>query len=616
MKPVRSWMLAILVAASCGPSATSSPGMGSDAEGGAGSGAGGNGSGGRRGSGGSGGLPGGAGGSGGVAPTGGSGGVDGTGGADATGGASATGGTIGSGGGSPIDAADSPSDGPAPNTEFAVLTSRYDNERTGANTRETVLNTGNVKPGSFGLLFKRPYDGNPYAQPLYVPGLTIKGAKHNVVFVATSTNNVYAFDADDPAATMPLWQRQLGPPGDVRVAGKNPNVVEGQTWCHDMFPFVGVTGTPVIDAQAQRMYVVHKEGKFGEPYNNKLHALDLLTGSDVDGSPVVLEATSGTQALNGWKHLNRPGLLLANGRLYIGIGSHCDDRPYHGWVLSYDPATLKQNGVFITTPGGQMGAIWQSGAGLAGNANGVFFCVGNGTWSADGKNLGESVVRLKPDTTLGDWFTPANADALNDHDWDLTAGVVLDPNSSTLFSGGKEGIIYVIDQLSMGHHNAADQIRQKVDVSDASAPSSHIHNMAFWNNRLYVWPENGGLKAYAFANGKLGTAAVATFNGYQTKHPGGVFSISANGNAAGTGIIWGTLGTSGNAWSDIAVGTLVAVDAMTGAKLWDSTAAADTLGNFAKFSNPTVANGKVYVTTFAKVNASSPAFLNVYGLKK
>jgi len=399
------------------------------------------------------------------------------------------------------------------------------------------------------------------------------------------------------------------------VAGSNPTTITGTTWCHDMFPFVGVTATPVIDLQTNRMYVVHKEGKEGQPYTQKLHALDLLTGNDAPGSPVVIEASAAGQTLNGWKHLARPGLLLANGRLYIGIGSHCDDRPYHGWVLSYDPATLKQNGVFITTPTGQMGAIWQSGAGLAANDKGVFFCVGNGTWSADGKNLSESVVRLNFDTTLGDWFTPGNADNLNRSDLDLTAGVILGPGN-VLFSGGKEGVIYVIDQMNMTHHNVQDQIKQRVDTGDPAAPSSHIHNMAFWNDRLYVWPENSGMQAFSFTGGQLSTKPVAAFNGYKTKHPGGVFSISSDGSKDGTGIIWATLGTSGNAWSDIAVGTLVAVDAMTGAKLWDSTAAADTLGNFAKFSNPTVANGKVYVTTFAKVNASSPAYLNVYGLKK
>ncbi|HXU82641.1 MAG TPA: hypothetical protein VN914_14665 [Polyangia bacterium] len=541
------------------------------------------------------------------------------------GGAPDTGGSGGGGGGSTGGAAGSPDAGPGPTdgpitppppTDFAVTTGRYGNDRTGANTSETVLNTSNVKPGTFGMLFRRQYDGNAYAQPLYVPGLTIGGAKHNVIFVATSTNNVYAFDADDPAAMMPLWQRQLAPAGDCRVGGSNPNTMTGQTWCHDMFPFVGVTGTPVIDLQTKRMYLVHKEGKFGGAYSHKLHALDLLTGNDAPGSPVTITASAGGQTMDPWKHLNRPGLLLAGGKLFIGIGSHCDDRPYHGWVLKYDPATLKQEGVFITTPTGSMGAIWQSGAGLAANDKGVFFCVGNGTWSADGKNLSESVVRLNFDATLGDWFTPGNADALNRSDLDLTAGVILVPGTNFLFSGGKEGVVYVIDQMNLSHHNAQDQIKQRVDVGDPSAPSAHIHNMAYWNERLYVWPENSGMQAYSFTGGQLSAKPVAMFNGYKTKHPGGVFSISADGTKAGTGIIWATLGTSGNAWSDIAIGTMVAVDATTGAKLWDSTAAGDAVGNFAKFSNPTVANGKVYVTSFAKVNASSPAYLNVYGLKK
>jgi hypothetical protein len=600
-KAVRLGALALLLVTSCGQSGGAPGGddQGGSGPGGTSAGHGGKSGGGGRDNGNSGGAVGGGGGAGPAA------GGDGAGGAI----------------GSPADGGDGPGaaagDGPAmPSAGFAVLTGRYDNLRTGANTHETVLNTSNVKAGGFGLLFRRQYDGNPYAQPLYYPGLTINGARHNAIFVATSTNNIYAFDADDPAASAPLWQRQLAPPGDVRVAGKNPNVVEGQTWCHDMHPFVGITGTPVIDPQTLRMYLVHKEGKFGQPYTNKLHAIDILTGMDVPGSPVVMEASVGADALNGWKHLNRAGLLLENGRLYIGIGSHCDDRPYHGWVLSYDPATLKQNGVLITTPGGSMGAIWQSGAGLAGNAKGVFFSVGNGTWSEDGKSLGESVARLNPDTSLGDWFTPANADMLNQKDWDLTGGVLLVPNSNLLFSGGKEGIVYVIDQTNMTHHNATDQIKQKVDVSDPAASSSHIHTMAFWNDRLYVWPENGGLAAYPFNNGQLGTKPAATFAGYKTRHPGGIFSISADGTTAGTGIIWGALGTSGDAWGGIAVGTLVAVDAMSGVKLWDSTGAGDTLGNFAKFSNPTVANGKVYVTTFAKAEASSPAYLNVYGLKK
>jgi outer membrane protein assembly factor BamB len=531
--------------------------------------------------------------------------------------------TSGPPGPGPQDAAAAP--GPAL-TGLAVTTSRYDNLRTATNTHETVLNAGNVKPGGFGLLFSRQYDGNPYAQPLYVEGLTIAGAKHNVVFVATSTNHVYAFDADDPGAAMPLWSRWLAPTGEVQIGGKNPNIVLGQTWCRDMYPFVGITGTPVIDLATRRLYVVTKEGRVGDVYANKLHAIDIATGDEAPGSPVVLEASvegtgDGTQggkvALDGWKHLNRAGLLLHQGTLYVPMGSHCDDNPYHGWVLAYDPTTLQRKAVFNTAPGGSQAAIWQSGVGLAANDNGIFFSVGNGTWSADGKALGLSVVRLKSDVTLADWFTPSNADALNKADADLAAGTLLVPGRNVLFSGGKEGILYVVDQLNMTHFNAdGDKILQRVDVGDGDAASAHIHSMAFWNDRLYLWPENHGLKVFALAGNQVDPAPVARFDEIKTLHPGGLVTISASGNSPGSGVVWATLGTAGDAWHNIATGTLVALDATTGAKLWDSTMVpADTLGNFAKWSPPIVANGKVYVTTFAKVNASSPAYLRVYGLR-
>jgi hypothetical protein len=570
--------------------------------------------------------------------TGGTGGVSGTGGGPTQGGSGGgggasggTGGASGSGGGggsSTRDGGDAPRPGDAPPAQSsapAVLTNRYDNGRTAANTKETVLNTSNVKPGGFGLLFSRQYDGNPYAQPLFVPDLMIKGAKHNVIFVVTSTNNVYAFDADDPAAAMPLWTRQLFPPGEVIVGGTNPNTITGQTWCKDMFPFVGITGTPVIDPATGRMYLVSKTGNMGGDYTNRLHALDILTGADVTGSPVVVDAAvpgtapdaqGGMVRLNGWKHLNRSGLLLANGTLYVGFGSHCDDRPYHGWVLAYDPATLKMKSVFNTAPNGEMAAIWQSGAGLAANDKGIFFCVGNGTWNADGSALGESVVRLNFDNTLGDWYTPTNADELNRRDADVTAGVVLTPDGF-LFSGGKEGFLYVVNQMNMSHYNAGgDRIVKRLGIADPGAATAHLHSLGYWNNRVYMYPENHGLKVYSFENGQLGNAPVARFDGIKAKHPGGIFSISANGTTAGTGIVWAALGTSGDAWHDIAGGTLVAIDAMSGAKLWDSTMVAEEgVGFFAKFSVPLVANGKVYVASFARVRASSPAFLRVYGLK-
>ncbi len=506
----------------------------------------------------------------------------------------------------------------------SVLTNRFDNLRSGATTRETVLTPAKVTGDAFGLLFSRPIDGNAYAQPLYVSDLKIAGGKHNVVFVATSTNHLYAFDADDPAAAMPLWSRWLAPVGEVQIGGRNPNTLLGQTWCRDMYPFVGITGTPVIDPATGLMYLVTKQGRVGEGYVNKLHAIDIRTGQDAPGSPVPLEgsmpgtgagAVNGEVPLDGWKHLNRAGLLLSDGTLYVAMASHCDDNPYHGWLLAYDPATLARKGTFNTAPDGMQGAIWQSGTGPAASGNGVFFSVGNGTWSADGRALGLSVVRLNADVTLADWFTPSNADMLNRADADL-ASTLLGPG--VVFAGGKEGILYVIDQLNMTHFNAdGDRILQRLTVADQTMASAHIHNMAFWNDRLYLWPENHGLKVYSFAGNHLDETPVARFDDLKTPHPGGIFSISADGNKPGTGIVWAALGTAGDAWHNIATGILVAIDATTGAKLWDSLgSAADALGNFAKWSPPTIANGKVYVTSFARVNASSPAFLRVYGLRR
>jgi hypothetical protein len=563
----------------------------------------------------------------------GSGGAPGTGGAPGSGGSGGTPGTggntpgMGGRGGTGPDASDAPRSDvspPPPASGISVLTNRYNNARNAANTSETILNTSNVKPATFGLLFSRQFDGNAYAQPLYVPDLMIKGARHNVVFIVTSTNNIYAFDADDPAASMPLWNRQLFPPGDVVVAGTNPNTILGQTWCKDMFPFVGITGTPVIDPQTQRMYLVSKTGKTGQAYTNRLHAIDILTGQDVAGSPVVVDASvpgtgmgssGGRVRLDGWKHLNRSGLLLANGTLYVAFGSHCDDKPYHGWVLAYDPANLSMKSVFNTAPNGDQAAIWQSGAGLAASSNGIFFCVGNGTWAADGSALGESMVRLNFNTTLADWYTPTNADMLNTKDADVTSGVVLSPDGY-VFGGGKEGFLYVVNQMSMTHFNAGgDRIVKRIDISDAGTATAHLHSLGFWNKRVYMYPENHGMKAYSFENGVLSSAPVAQFDGIKAKHPGGIFSISANGEAAGTGILWATLGTMGDAWHDIAGATLVALDATSGAKLWDSSAMEDAVGYFAKFSVPVVANGKVFVASFARVRASSPAFLRVYGLK-
>ncbi len=616
------WPLAIVLVllAACGAEARKSGGTQPTDEDDAGAGGGGAGLGGK--AGGSGGANGAAGQAGG-----GQGGQTGTG-----GGTGGGGGAAGSAGTSGIaDAgADKPPSGeagvPTPVGQFAVVTNRYDNLRTGSNPNEKILTVAKVgAPDAFGLLFSRQYDGNPYGQPLFVPGLMIKGAVHNVVFIVTSTNNVYAFDADDPAAVMPLWTRQLAPPADVKTDGATVKG-NGHTICLDMFPFVGITSTPVIDVAKNRMYVVSKEGKVDMPYFNKLHAIDLLTGAETPGSPVTMDASvpgtgagavNGMVKLDGWKHMVRPGLLLHKGALYIGVGSHCDDNPYHGWVLSYDPDTLKLNSAFNTSPNGIRGAVWQSGVGLAANDNGIYFTTGNGDSTPDGKALSLSVVRLNANNTLGDWFTPSNVVSLNSGDQDLTGGVLLIPNSNNLVASGKECVIYLMNQLNMTHFNAKDAITQEVAVPKGTLPE--IHNLTYWNSRLYVWPDNTGLRVYVYANGKLGNTPAATYDGRMPGHPGGTLVVSSNGETPGTGILWAAVTTNGDSWHSIARGGLVALDAMNPTMpLWDSTinSTRDNLGNLAKFSPPTVANGKVYVNSFATANASSPAFLRVYGLLK
>jgi hypothetical protein len=235
-------------------------------------------------------------------------------------------------------------DASRPGTPISVVTNRYDNVRNGANLSETTLTVANVGGGGFGLIFSRAVDGQVYAQPLYMPGLVIGGATHNVLFVATEHDTVYAFDADNPAVNDPLWTVTLGTPMDTTPGTENQPVVAPATVsCRDMFPKTGITSTPVIDPATGRMYVVTKNFEGGK-YFQRLHALDILTGKDLAGSPVDIAGSVPGTAPDGngtsvtfdpYHHLNRPGLLLTGGNVYIAFSSHCDDEPYHGWVFAY-----------------------------------------------------------------------------------------------------------------------------------------------------------------------------------------------------------------------------------------------------------------------------------------
>jgi hypothetical protein len=478
-----------------------------------------------------------------------------------------------------------------PPSSFTALTNRYDNGRSGWNSKETILNTTNIaQAGKFGLVFSRTIQGVSYSQPLYVPGLTIKGAKHNVVFVATEHNMLYAFDADDPAASAPLWSKMFAAPFPVPAAGLG---------CQDMHDEVGITSTPTIDLAANKLYLISKTGG-----SSLLHAIDITTGDDAMPPATIMGG-----GFNSNIHLNRPGLLLQGGVVYIGFGSHCDKNAWHGWVFGYDAKTLTQTGIYNVTPGGGGGAVWQSGTGLAGDDQGVYLCTGNGDFAGASTSL--SVLRLKLGTLqMADRYTPGNAGGLNGSDKDLTAGVVFIGDTGYMVSGGKEGVIYLFKRSDIKN------IAQTLNPA-----GGEIHDFAYYNGPagqlIYLWPDGGMLTAYKFDAGMLTLqkANTITPEGYQGGHPGGIFTVSSNGTTAGSGIVWSTVsyGPGSNAWHGTATGELIAFDAndVSQAPLWRSGRGAtgpDKLGTLAKFSPPLVANGKVYVATFS-------GKLQVYGLK-
>ena len=344
-------------------------------------------------------------------------------------------------------------------------------------------------------------DGHVYAQPLYLPGLTIGGAKHNVVFVATEANTVFAYDADSASASTPLWSKSLGTPMRTYPGIENQPVVAPNTVsCRDMYPQTGITSTPVIDPASGRMYVVSKNFE-NNTYTQRLHALDVLTGQELSGSPVNLTGSVPGTALDGngttvtfdpGRHLNRPGLLLIGGNIFIAFASHCDDEPYHGWIFAYAADTLAQKAIYCTTPNGGtsmsgaanagLGGIWQSGMGLVGDGSDIYFAAGNGAFDTTNKGLqlGISVGRLQLTSTgfkVMDWFTPSNAKTMNDQDLDYTTAPVLLPNPRVIVMGGKDGYLNVLDPANLSKFNASGNV-----IIQQLTVGGHSHGgPVYWN---------------------------------------------------------------------------------------------------------------------------------------
>ncbi|MFF7725519.1 hypothetical protein [Streptomyces sp. NPDC008001] len=511
-----------------------------------------------------------------------------------------------------------------------VTTQHNDNRRTGANLHETTLTPLTVGRETFGKLFTRAVDGQIYAQPLVVPGVHVPGAgRRDVVYAATMHNSVYAFDAHDPGAAAPLWRTSLGP----SVPLPDPEI--GPSGYRDIAAEVGIVSTPVIDTARQVLYAVAFT-KDADGHHHTLHALDLATGRPVLGGPVRIAAdvpgtgegsSGGRIAFVSRRHVQRAALTLANGRVYMAFASYGDRRPYHGWVLAHDAATLSLVGAYVTTPGTRMGGIWQAGQGLAVDGSGcLYFMTGNGGFAADGSELGDSVVKLTPDLTVADWFSPYDNAALDARDADLgSAGPLLLPRTSLLLGGGKEGKFYLLDTGRMGHfHAGADtQIPQSFYVVAPDDERHHIHGGPVYGDFpggpwAYVWPENAFLCAYRFDGRSFATTPVSTSTttdptgvpGGSPGMPGGMLSLSARGPDPATALLWATHPYRDDANQAVVEGVLRCYRAADLTReLWNSkmNAARDDVGLFAKFVPPTVTGGKVYVATFS-------GGLHAYGL--
>jgi hypothetical protein len=478
-----------------------------------------------------------------------------------------------------------------------ITTGNGDNYRTNANLMETQLTPRTVRPGLFGKLGYFPADGQVYAQPLLVSNLGLPdGTVHDVLYVATMHNSVYAYDARVPSAAGLLWTTNLGPSFPVSLWNSSYT---------DVSPEVGILGTGAIDLGAGVLYVVSEVLEKGSAAFY-LHALDLTTGAERMNGPVVISAAltgSGAGSVAGQlvfdpnQHIQRPGLLALNGSVYVGFGSHMDQSPWHGWIMSYDGSDLTvQRGIFVTSPNGEGAAIWHSGRGLAADdAGNVYAMTGNGDFDGSG-DFGESFLKFSgPNLSLADWFTPSDWQSLSDIDADLSTGAAVMPGTHNLVGGDKYGQLYLVNGDSMGGLNSSNGPSPQTFTG---AVIGGMFNFALWSqpevSYVYVQGEGDVVKSYALTNGAYDTTPASAGSSEVDQARVGM-TISANRSR--NGILWETTGD----FNEPSVpGTLHAFDASNLAvELWNSdlNSGQDSLGGLAKFSNPTVANGRVYVGT-------------------
>lgn len=481
----------------------------------------------------------------------------------------------------------------------SVLTNRGDNARSGANTNETLLTPTNVNKNGFGKIFSAPIDYVAMAQPLYVPNVSIPGQGiHDVVYVVTQADSVYAIDADNGAQ---LWYASMLNGGTTASGIYLP--------CGTAVGFnqEGIVGTPVIDPNTNTMYLVAKT-LLGTTVRHHIHALDITTGNEQPGSPVLIQAQSTSKkghvtVFSSLHQKNRPGMLLLNGKLYLGFGSNYCNDGNSAWVLSYDAASLTQTGVFNASPDYGITSIWQTGNGLAADEAGYIYAETSESGShgydvpAGGETYCMSVLKLAADDTLADYFTPWNVAFLNSYDLDMSsAGPVVLPDQDgpfphELIASGKYGQAFVLNRDSLGLYSAGDsQVLQEITVVQPKNPPVDVmmSSPAYWNNTVYFTPDSAPIMAYPLSGGLLGTPVTAG------KYAGGhSASISANGNS--NGILWVISGPQLLAFDAVSLKLLYSTSQALGGR--------DKMPAVGHFATQTVADGKVYVATTTSLEA-------------
>jgi hypothetical protein len=502
-----------------------------------------------------------------------------------------------------------------------IPTAQYDNARTGAYLTETTLTPRNVNPQQFGKLFSLKVDADVYAQPLFIPNVQIPNkGRHDIVFISTERNTIYAFDAYG-SPTTPLWQVNLLRPGESVVT-------PWDTSCDVIQPENGITSTPVIDPATGSIYVLtrSKNEHLLSPnqYHQYLHALDIATGAEKPHSPIEIQATipgkgegsrDGQLAFDPLRASARAALLLSNGVVYLSWGGFCDSRPYHGWLIGYDAHTLQQRTVFNTSPDADSGGIWASLGPAADRDGNIFVVTGQGRFDADnnahdpaGRDYGDTVLKLhlNGDTlTPTDYFTPFNAAQLARYDTDLgTSGITLLPDQPGLHPhlailGGKAPLIYVLDRDHLGGFRPDDNSHA---LQTIRTPSSIFGAIAYWNHNIYVLCLNDSLRDFELKDGQFTFNAASTFR-FEDHFATPV--ISANGNK--DAIVW-LMRTRARHDPETPV-VLYAVDATDITHtLYTSTQnpTRDRAGNALRFTAPSVFKGHVYVGARGEVD--------VYGL--